>query len=120
MDQIDININIYCIIRNKYIITPVKSLCRNYGRDGSGAHCGADSGYDPYTKDIDESEHFEYHLPVPFRMRRENRRIQAGIDGNLKFGANIKVLQNLILRELLGDRGYHMFIRKQEEYRSKR
>ena len=117
---IDININIYCIIRDKYIITPVKSLCRNFGRDGSGAHCGVDPCYDPCDKKIDESESFEYRLPTPFKMRKENRKIQAGIDGSLKFRDNVKVLQNLILRELLGDRGYHIFIQKQKEYRSKR
>lgn len=117
---IDININIYCIIKNKYIITPVKSLCRNFGRDGSGAHCGVDPEYDPLTKNIDESQSFEYCLPMPFKMRKENRRIQAGIDGSLKFRDNVKVLQNLILREILGDKGYHTFIRKQKEYRSKR
>ena len=117
---IDININIYCIIRKKYIITPTESLCKNYGRDGSGVHCGVDTEYDPLVRNINKSESFEYRLPIPFKMRKENRKIQAGIDGSLKFRDNVKVLQNLILREILGCRGYHIFIQKQNEYRRKR
>ena len=117
---IDININIYCIIKNKYIITPIKSLARNYGRDGSGAHCGVNPEYNPSDIEIDGSDHFEYCLPVPFKMRKENRKIQAGIDGSLKLKDNIKVLQNWIMREILGDIGYHDFLRKQMEYRDKK
>lgn len=117
---IDINYNIYCIIKNKYIITPVKSLARNYGRDGSGENCGIDTTYDPLDIVMDNSSHFEYRLPKPFKVRRENRKIQAGIDGSLKFKDNIKVLQNWILRELLGRKGYHDFLCKQKEYRDKK
>lgn len=69
---------------------------------------------------MDDSDHFEYRLPKPFKVRKENRKIQAGIDGSMKFKDNIKVLQNWILRELLGDKGYHEFLRKQKEYRDKR
>ncbi len=117
---IDINYNIYCIIKNKYIITPLESLSRNYGRDGSGDNCGADPTYNPANIVMDCASHFEYRLPQPFKVRKENRRIQAGIDGSLRFKDNIKVLQNWILRELLGDKGYHEFLHKQKEYRDKR
>ena len=118
--EMDINHNIYCIIKNKYIVTPVKSLSRNYGRDGSGVNCGVDQSYIPRDIVMDDSDHFEYRLPKPFKVRKENRKIQAGIDGSMKFKDNIKVLQNWILRELLGDKGYHEFLRKQKEYRDKR
>lgn len=118
--EMDINYNIYCIIKNKYIVTPVKSLSRNYGRDGSGENCGVDPSYNPMEIIMDDSSHFEYCLPEPFEMRRENRKIQAGIDGSLKFKYNVKVLQNWILREVLGAKGYHRFLQKQKEYRDKR
>lgn len=117
---IDINYNIYCIIKNKYMIAPVKSLARNFGRDGSGEHCGTDPTYNPSDIVMDDANHFEYCLPKPFRVRKKNRKIQAGIDGSLRFKDNRKVLQNWILRELLGDKGYHEFLRKQKEYRNKR
>lgn len=117
---IDINHNIYFIIKNKYIITPVKSLSRNYGRDGSGENCGVDSRYNPFDIVIDDSQHFEYRLPVPFKMRKENRKIQAGIDGSLKLRDNVKVLQNWILREILGDKGYHGLLRLQDKYKEKK
>lgn len=118
--DIDINYNIYCIIKNKYIIAPVKSLSRNYGRDGSGDNCGVDPSYNPLDIEMDDSNHFEYRLPEPFKVRKENRKIQAGIDGSLKFKDNIKVLQNWILREVLGDKSYHEFLHKQKEYRDKK
>lgn len=114
--EIDINYNIYCIIKNKYIVTPAKSLVRNYGRDGSGENCGVDPSYNPMDIEMDYSSHFEYCLPEPFIVRKENRKIQAGIDGSLKFKDNIKVLQNWILREVLGDKGYHEFLYKQQKY----
>lgn len=117
---IDVNYNIYCIIKNKYMIVPAKSLARNFGRDGSGENCGTDPTYNPLGIVMDDSYHFEYCLPKPFKVRKENRRIQAGIDGSLRFKDNRKVLQNWILRELLGDKGYHEFLRKQKEYREKR
>ncbi len=116
----DINHNIYFIIKNKYIVTPIKSLTRNYGRDGSGENCGTDPTYNPRDIVIDDSEHFEYRLPKVFKVRKENRKIQAGIDGSLKFKDNIKVLQNWILREILGDKRYHELLHKQETYRNKK
>lgn len=117
---IDININIYCIIKNKYIITPVKSLSRNYGKDGSGEHCGNNPEYDTLAIELDNSSNFEYRISVPFKMRKENRKIQAGIDGSLKLKDNIKVLQNWILREILGDKGYHNFLLKQKKLRDRK
>lgn len=118
--HMDINHNIYCIIKNKYIIVPVKSLVRNYGRDGSGEHCGINPYDNPLDNTIDESKYFEYHIPMDFKEHKENRKIMAGIDGSLKLRDNIKVLQNWILREILGDKRYHEFLRKQKQFRDRK
>lgn len=120
IEHMDINHNIYCIIKNKYIIAPVKSLVRNYGRDGSGENCGVNPNYNPMDIEIDDSQHFEYIMPADFKERIENRRIMAEVDGSLKFKDNIKVLQNWILRELLGDKRYHEFLYKQKQIRDRK
>ncbi len=117
---IDINNNIFCIIKNKYMIVPVKSMVRNHGRDGSGVNAGTDNGYDPIKIDIDSHNNFEYCIPADFKLNKDNRLIQAGIDGKIKFKDNFKVLQNLVLREALGDKGYHKFLQIQNKYREKK
>lgn len=114
----DINFNIYCIIENKYIIVPIQSLVRNWGRDGSGEHCGINVEYHPENFVISEDKNFVYKIPESFRMEEDNRIIQAGIDGSLKFKDNIKVLQNWLLFKFLGEKGYHRFIETQKEFRS--
>lgn len=117
MEPMDINIFIYSIIKNKYFIAPIKSKVRNWGRDGSGVNCGTDPEYHPESIEIDEEKSFQYKVPQPFRVEKDNRLIRAGINGHLEFRYNVKVLQNWILREILGDKGYHTFLRKQIEYR---
>lgn len=117
LTPIDINMNIYCIIKNKYMIVPVKSMVRNHGKDGSGVNAGVNINYDPLKINIDNSVNFEIYLPTVFKLTKENRFIQAGIDGNIKFKDNIKVLQNWVLREVLGYKGYHKFLQIQSKYR---
>lgn len=101
------------------MVVPVKSMVRNYGRDGSGVNSGVDYDYDPIKIDIDDSDYFKYQIPTKFNLTKDNRLIQAGIDGSIKFKDNVKVLQNWILRKLLGDKGYHKFLQLQSEYREK-
>ena len=117
---IDVSINIYCIVKRKYIIVPVKSLVRNWGMDGSGVHCGTDVKYNAGCFSIDENEHFEYRIPRPFTMRNDNRKIQAATKASLKWKDNVKVLQNLVLFELLGFERYHKLLKKQEEIRNRK
>lgn len=116
----DINHNIYCIIKKRYIITPVRSLVRNYGRDGSGENAGINPEYNPLSFRIIKWKNFEYCIPTPFRMRNKNRKIQASVDGSLAFKDNIKVLQNWILREILGYKGYHQFLEIQQRFKEKK
>ncbi len=116
---LDVTVNIYCIVKKKYIIVPVKSLVRNWGLDGSGENCGINNDYDAGAFTIDDNEHFEYKIPHPFDISGSNRKIQASTKASLKLKDNIKVLQNWLLFEILGYKGYHKFLEKQKEYRKK-
>lgn len=120
VSMIDITMNIYCIVKNKYVVAPVVSMVRDWGKDGSGAHCGDvtnDVSQDFY---ICEDRSFDYVVPTLFRMEKDNRIIQAELDSSLRFRDSAKVLQNWILRELLGYKKYHWLIQKQKEYRDKK
>jgi len=63
----DVAVRCYMPLYDKYIISPVVSLVRNYGFDGTGAYCqqindgtGNTAGTYNYTKQpIDTSSHFE-------------------------------------------------------------
>lgn len=111
----DINLNIYCIIKNKYVVVPLQSMVRNWGLDGSGINCGANDGYNPMDIQIDQNKHFEFVVPDPFRMEKDNRLIQAGLDyDSLKFKDSAKVLQNWLLYELLGNKNYHKLLKFQK------
>lgn len=77
----DIALRAYLACQDKYCITPIHSLVRNNGFDGSGLYChkpnvvdNTKAGtYDYQNQPIDESEHFDIVLNDP-KLLEENRR----------------------------------------------
>ena len=43
---------IYNVINKQFVLYPKVSMCRNYGHDGSGTHCGDSIGTDMFSNQM--------------------------------------------------------------------
>ncbi|WP_367270785.1 hypothetical protein [uncultured Eubacterium sp.] len=88
-DFCDVACGCFIQINNKYVITPVKSLVRNYGFDGSGIYCQNTinlkvrkknaSEYDYRKQEISENSNFELKIDSQ-DYYKENRVILNAFD----------------------------------------
>jgi hypothetical protein len=80
---------------NKTCILPKVSKVRNWGYDGSGANCGRVESIIPTDTVIDDKEFFEYDIPSPFNLDKENIEVTNEILYK-KLADNAKIYRNIM------------------------
>ena len=99
----DVACGCYLQLKNKYIISPKKSMVRNYGFDGSGVYCQNTKNN---SEDINNATEYNYI----YQSIDENNTINLKVDESSNFTKNRKLMN------AFDNRGNKVILKAQIKY----
>ena len=101
MQPIDFMIDIYMLLFDKYVITPIEPLQRDLGVDGNGANYQTDfkNAMELKQRCLTEQENFEFFIKRPIIENSEELKLHDQ-NMNLSLISKMKILLKYVLKRI--------------------